>query len=147
MEITGFLKNYGDKHHHMKEEKILFPIMIENIGGFVEGIIDGVMLVEHDEGRNYVKGMKKAIEAYKENPLQENRDALAYQANGYIQILSEHTDKEEQVLYQIAQVHLDEKAKEKVDALCREVENRDEQDGVQSTYLSLLKKLEKKYSI
>ena len=31
-QIIDFIRNYADKHHHGKEEKFLFPVMIAKMG-------------------------------------------------------------------------------------------------------------------
>ncbi len=38
-ECLEFARNYADKHHHGKEEKILFRIMMENMGPVAEKLI------------------------------------------------------------------------------------------------------------
>lgn len=145
--IIAFLQDYADEHHHRKEEKILFPEMIKTIGGMVEGIIEGVMLVEHEEGRKHVRGMIHGLEAYKTAPTKVHFDRIEQDVNRYIQILGEHTEKEDRILYQMALVHLTEEAKEEVDRLCQKAEDRDTALQVQKTHLSFLEHMENKYNI
>lgn len=45
-ECIDFGRNYADKHHHGKEEKILFRIMMENMGPVADKLIRNGMLVE-----------------------------------------------------------------------------------------------------
>ena len=49
-----FGRNYADKHHHGKEEKILFRIMQDSLGTTAQKLIRNGMLVEHDLGRYHV---------------------------------------------------------------------------------------------
>lgn len=49
--IIDFIRNYADKYHHAKEETILF-VKLEKAGFPIEGGPVGVMLEEHDQGRN-----------------------------------------------------------------------------------------------
>jgi hemerythrin-like domain-containing protein len=61
--ILEFIRVFADKCHHGKEEGLLFPAM-EKVGiPRARGPI-GVMLFEHKEGRNFVKGMSEAVEKY-----------------------------------------------------------------------------------
>src|SRR5665647_796430 len=61
-ELVYFLKTFGDKCHHGKEENYLFK-ELENQGITNEGGPIGVMLQEHQEGRMYIDLMNKAVEA------------------------------------------------------------------------------------
>jgi DUF438 domain-containing protein len=58
--ILEFIKVFADKCHHAKEEDLLFPVM-EKAGIPKEGGPVGMMLLEHDEGRQYVKAMGEGI--------------------------------------------------------------------------------------
>lgn len=52
--IIDFVRNYADKHHHSKEENILFTIMDRQFNMIKSGPIMG-MLIEHDMGRLYMQ--------------------------------------------------------------------------------------------
>ncbi|MGQ9493468.1 MAG: hemerythrin domain-containing protein [Anaerolineae bacterium] len=54
--ILEFIRIFADRCHHGKEEDLLFPAM-EKAGIPREGGPIGVMLIEHVQGRNYVRGM------------------------------------------------------------------------------------------
>ena len=56
-------------------------------------------------------------------------------------LLKEHTEKEDQVLYQIALMHLPKESKEKVDHLCKVKEEKEPVDN----YLQMLESLKAKY--
>jgi len=62
--IVEFIKVFADKCHHGKEEDLLFPAM-EDAGIPKEGGPIAVMFVEHNMGRDYVKGMSEAVAKYK----------------------------------------------------------------------------------
>jgi len=49
--IIDFVRNYADKHHHGKEETMLFNRMMEELGPIAEKLVNHGMLVEHDLGR------------------------------------------------------------------------------------------------
>jgi len=103
-QILEFIKVFGNQCHHAKEEELLFPAM-EDMGMPREGGPIGVMLTEHDMGRNYVKGMSAATQKYKAG----DKDALSditENARNYITLLREHIDKEDTILYQMADTHL-----------------------------------------
>ncbi len=95
-EILEFIKNFVDKCHHGKEEDLLFPAMEEVGIPKKEGPI-GMMLMEHDMGRGYAKGMRENIS----NPEKFIRDA-----RGYIELLRQHIEKENNILYQMADTNI-----------------------------------------
>lgn len=84
--ITDFIKNYADKFHHAKEEDILFAHFDESID------IIQVMLNDHISGRSYVKAMLEAVE--EQNTEKAKEHLLKYQ-----ELLSEHIQKEDEILY------------------------------------------------
>lgn len=59
--IIDFIRNYADKHHHGKEEKLLFNRMVSEIGGPAEKLVKHGMLVEHDLGRQFIMGLEEAL--------------------------------------------------------------------------------------
>ena len=98
--IVDFLKTFADKCHHGEEEGILFPAMgkkgIPHQGGPI-----GVMLYEHKQGRAFIKGMNDALVAY-ENGNQESVKDLIASSEGYIQLLRDHIEKENNILFMMA---------------------------------------------
>src|SRR3990167_7298758 len=91
-EILEFIKIFVDKCHHGKEEDLLFPAM-EEVGIPKEEGPIGMMLMEHDVGRSYVKGMSENI---------PNPEKFIGDARGYIELLKQHIEKENNILYQMA---------------------------------------------
>lgn len=55
-----FFSRFADKCHHCKEEQVLFPAMEEH-GIPRDGGPIGVMLVDHEQGRSYVRSMVAAL--------------------------------------------------------------------------------------
>ena len=100
-QILEFLQVFVDKCHHAKEEKVLFPAM-EEAGIQQEGGPIGVMLYEHEQGRSFVLGLKIGVEGYRVGRV----DAIAEiieNAQKYGRLLVEHIDKENNVLYVMAE--------------------------------------------
>jgi len=100
-QILEFLQVFVDKCHHGKEEKVLFPAMVEaGIPG--EGGPIGAMLHEHKQGRSFVQGLRSGIEEYR-----AGKDGaivkIAENARNYGRLLVAHIDKENNVLYVMAE--------------------------------------------
>ncbi|MBI2662725.1 hemerythrin domain-containing protein [Candidatus Woesearchaeota archaeon] len=94
--VIDFIRNYADKFHHAKEEDILFK---EFNKCAEEGCVHcnpvEQMLVEHDEGRRYVKMMESGLN-------EKNKDTLIEGAIGYSNLIREHIFKEDNILYPMA---------------------------------------------
>ncbi|MHB1343674.1 MAG: hemerythrin domain-containing protein [Thermoleophilia bacterium] len=99
-----FIRNYADKYHHAKEEDLLFPAMYE-AGIPKEGGPIGVMLAEHDEGREYVRTASEAIVRYRDGDAAAGA-TIAANLRNYAGLLEQHISKENQVLYPIADAHI-----------------------------------------
>jgi hemerythrin-like domain-containing protein len=98
--MLDFFRNFADRCHHAKEEELLFVKMQER-GMPVRGGPIAVMLQEHDEGRRRVKAVAEALpQARSGDP-----SALASVRSNllaYVQLLRAHIDKEDNVLYPMA---------------------------------------------
>lgn len=98
--VIDIIRNFADGLHHAKEENLLFPALGERGFSMQQGPI-GVMLHEHAEGRNYVKGMAENLELIKKGS--KAAVALLYQNMlGYAELLDSHITKENNILFRMA---------------------------------------------
>jgi len=98
--VIDIIRNFADGLHHTKEENLLFPALGEKGFSLQQGPI-GVMLHEHAEGRNYVKGMAENLELFKKGS--KAAVALLYQNMlGYAELLDSHITKENNILFRMA---------------------------------------------
>jgi hemerythrin-like domain-containing protein len=98
--VINLIRNFADGTHHSKEEGFLFPLLGEK-GFSPEFGPVAVMLNEHEEGRTYVKAAAAAIQDYKSGnkaALQTIYDNL----EGYAYLLQNHIDKENNILFRMA---------------------------------------------
>ena len=99
-QLLNFFKVFVDQCHHGKEEELLFPAL-EEVGVSREGGPIGVMLAEHQKGRDLVKKMEAALSRFTDgnagaaSQLKENADE-------YITLLNYHIEKENNVLFPMA---------------------------------------------
>ena len=144
-EIIEFVREYADKHHHGKEEKFLFPVMVKKLGPVGEKLVTNGMLVEHDLGRADVLSLESALNEYKKNPrLELKLDILSY-AMAYAHLLQLHIEKENSVVYPFAERGLSEEDFKDINEKSQAFEDEQTAKGVQKHYLDILGKLEKKY--
>ena len=59
---VDFIRNYADRYHHAKEEDVLFEALVKN-GMPRENSPVAAMLMEHEQGRVYVRDMAAAAQA------------------------------------------------------------------------------------
>jgi len=118
--FVEFIREFADACHHGKEEDILFKAMVE--AGFPsQGGPIAVMLHEHDVGRAFVKRL--ADLATQAAPWSAgDREALAEAAHGYASLLRQHIQKEDSILYPMAEQRLPPPLMERVERDCARYE-------------------------
>ncbi|MDY2960659.1 MAG: hemerythrin domain-containing protein [Hornefia sp.] len=145
--MIDFVRNYADKHHHGKEEKILFPEMVSKLGSVAETLITHGMLVEHDLGRSHILGLETALNEYKENKTTEHKLDILTEAMAYAHLLQIHIEKENSVVFTFAERQLGEDVFSEIDKRCKDFEKAAEEAGTQKHYLDMLSRLEAKYTV
>ena len=139
LDASDFIKGFADGCHHAKEEGVLFKAM-EAAGMPSEGGPIGVMLVEHDQGREHTRGMVSAAER-----LQQGDGAAVGQlitdAAGYAALLRQHIQKEDQILYPMADQVIPAEGHAQVLRDCRAAEESAGGDANHAHYLALADQL------
>lgn len=143
--IIDFLRRYADRHHHGKEERFLFPAMTARLGRIGDAMITHGMLVEHDLGRSHVKDLEDALEKYAAAPSSSRKLDILASAMGYATLLARHIEKENEVVYPLAERTLDEAAFRTIDDSCRAFDEQEEERDASARHLALLERLERKY--
>jgi hemerythrin-like domain-containing protein len=100
-DYAGFLRGFADAWHHGKEEDILFRRMVER-GFSAESGPVAVMLDEHREGRALVGTIHGVGEGTGDVTPAERATFLAG-ANGFIPLLRQHIQKEDNILYPMSE--------------------------------------------
>jgi hemerythrin-like domain-containing protein len=99
-QMIDFIQNFADRCHHAKEENLLFTRMQER-GLPVNGGPIGAMLQEHDQGRRLVRAAAQALPSAGAGDAAAAA-ALASNLLAYVRLLRQHIDKEDNVLYPMA---------------------------------------------
>lgn len=98
--IIDIIRNFADGLHHAKEEDLFFPAL-EKKGFLVQQGPVAVMLHEHIQGRNFVKGMLDNLELYKNGNKAAIKD-IYQNMMGYADLLVNHIGKENNILFRMA---------------------------------------------
>ncbi len=138
---VDFITNFADRCHHLKEEKILFPALEER-GMPSEGGPIGMMLFEHEQGRAYVRGMVEALELATEDP-EAATPSLFENAEAYSRLLQQHINKENEILFQMADGILTPQEQKDLLRAFEEHETNDIGQGVHDKYVRIAEELER----
>jgi len=139
-----FVRNYADKHHHNKEEVVLFKKMETQLGEkMVKGPLSG-MYIEHDLGRQHIKLLEEALLRVKNGDLDSQVDIIA-NSICYADLLTRHIDKEDKLIYSFARRALSVVDMEDVNLSCENLELEATNNQLQKKYIGVLEELEKKY--
>ena len=141
LDAADFIKGFADGCHHKKEEGVLFKSMA-SAGVPVEGGPIGMMLVEHEEGRGFTTGMRLAAQSLQDGDTRAAA-AVVHNAQGYAELLRQHIQKEDQVLFPMADRFLRPAQQDQVLEGFEHVEHEETGEGVHEKYLGLAQRLAK----
>ncbi len=123
-----FFGQFADKCHHAKEEDLFFPLLKER-GIPEEGGPIGVMLHEHEVGRDCVRRMRAASDAD-----EFDGATFATAAKEFILLLRQHIFKENNILFKMAGNVLSEADDDAMNGKFTEVEQERELAGLHERY-------------
>jgi hemerythrin-like domain-containing protein len=139
LDAVDFIRNYADRFHHAKEEDVLFIELIRNGMPEKQSPIEA-MHMEHDQGRAHVRAIAEAAQkALDGEPGQET--IIAENAEGYAALLRGHIEKEDTILYPLAERVLPEGVRARMLAAYGEAEAKT--PGLEEKYLRLVEGYEK----
>jgi len=141
LSAADFIQGFADGCLHRKEEGVLFKQM-EAHGVPVQGGPVGVMLAEHDLGRQYTRALRAAAQE-----LQSGNESAARQviesAQNYVALLRQHIYKEDNILFPMADRVIPAEQHELVWEGFEHVEHAETGEGVHEKYLALAESLER----
>ncbi|MCB9061453.1 MAG: hemerythrin domain-containing protein [Halobacteriovoraceae bacterium] len=96
-----FITDYADSYHHAKEEEIFFNWMRSKNPSLDHGPLR-CMLSEHDSGRELITGIKQSLKSYINGDLVQE-DFIHSRLSIFISLLRDHIEKEDRILYKMAE--------------------------------------------
>ncbi len=140
LKAADFIKGFADGCHHHKEEGILFVALEANGMSREKGPV-AVMLAEHEEARRLTRAMRAAAEQ-----MQGGDPSAASQvvqnALSYVKLLRQHIQKEDRVLFPVADRAIPAEQREQVDAAFDRAGQEETAAGLREKYLALAAELE-----
>ena len=98
--LINFFATFADRLHHAKEETLLFP-RLEERGMPHDGGPIAIMLMEHDEGRAFLKAAREALPRAGQGDAKAIAKVRAAMQN-FVELLRAHIHKENMVLFRMA---------------------------------------------
>jgi hemerythrin-like domain-containing protein len=142
-DILEFLTVFVDTCHHGKEEDFLFPAL-ETAGVQRRNGPIGLLLEEHETGRSLVAKIRSAAPSL---PLGSNAASESFltAVRGYIDLLTKHIEKEDTILFPMAEEKLDAAVDAKLYESFEQLEHERIGEGKHEEFHRLLAMLEQEY--
>lgn len=115
--VVYFIKNYMNDIHHKKEEDTLFSVMVKDLGLLGEKIVKTGMISEHQMAAFYRIQIETYISECERELNDFNRLQLLTNLMSYVNHLRRHVEKENEVVYPLAEDKLSDQAKKEVEEL------------------------------
>ena len=140
LDAADFIKGFADGCHHKKEEGVLFEAMV-NAGMPRQAGPIPVMLAEHEQGRAFTRGMRDAAVRLAAGD-RTARAGVVNTARGYAALLRQHIQKENGILFPMADQVIPAARQAQVAEDFERVEHEETGAGVHEKYLALAEALE-----
>ena len=143
--VLEIIRNFADGQHHAKEEQIFFPALGEKGFSSRQGPV-AVMLNEHTEGRNFVKGIAENLELYKKG----NKEAVSmiyWNMLGYANLLINHISKENNILFRMADRALSDSDHNNLLGKFKTIEQNLPEGKSNADYINRIDRLSESYNI
>jgi hemerythrin-like domain-containing protein len=141
-DAADFIKGFADGCHHHKEEDVLFKVMVTHGLSEESGPI-AVMLEEHEEARRFTRAMRAGAERLATGDRTAIED-VASNALDYVALLRRHIEKEDKVLFPLADQVVPQGEVARLTADFDRIENEEDRQGLHDKYLGLADDLEKR---
>lgn len=140
--IIDFLKFFIEKSHHQKEEVFYPELEFAGIPKETESL--SIMLYEHTLAKNYLKDIYSCVENCKIGN-SFSGELLAESLNNYVLLIKNHINKEEEIIFPMADRELSEEKKKDIYRQFENIERKIVNHGFQDHYHKLLSNLKVKY--
>lgn len=140
LDAVDFIRNFADRFHHAKEEDVLFVALVANGMPARQSPIEAMHL-EHEQGRLHVRALEEAARRALAGEAGQEAD-ITLHARAYAQLLRGHIDKEDHILYPLAERVLPEEVRPAMLAAYTVAEGRT--PGLAGKYRQLVEQYEER---
>ena len=137
LKAADFIRGFADGCHHKKEEGVLFEALIAQGFSKEMGPV-AVMLAEHEQGRQLTRAMQEGA-AHLQAADNATIILVAQSALGYVDLLRRHIQKEDNVLFPMANQMIPAAQNESILAAFAHIT---QQDNAREKYLRIAAELE-----
>lgn len=97
--VVTFARDFVDKHHHFKEEYVMFEMLARKKNALAEQ--SDQLQHEHERGRFLVSELQAQLDDYQTDP-ERMRASLLESVDAFVSLLRHHIDLEDHVFYPLA---------------------------------------------
>ena len=133
--ILDFGRNFIDRCHHAKEENYLFRKLEEKGQPQDHGLL-AELLAEHRQGREHLAAIAEAVPQAQAGD-QKALEALAKHVRAYLELLTDHIDKENEFLIPMTERLLSQEELENLTKAMEDFETTEMGPGVHEKYHAL----------
>ena len=137
--LVDFGRNFIDRCHHAKEENYLFKKLEEKGQPEDKGLL-AELLADHRQGQEHLADIAEAVPQAQAGD-QKTLHAAAGHVRAYLELLTDHIDKENELLIPMAGRLLSPEEQEAVGNACEEFEAKEMGPGVHEKYHALAQEL------
>jgi hemerythrin-like domain-containing protein len=140
-----FLRTFADACHHKKEEDVLFPALAR-VGFTPDAGPVAVMLEEHELGRAHLGRLEAAIQRARLGGKDAAED-FATSVHAYVDLLTEHIAKEDNILFPLAEQALGDAGGQAVVAGFESAQASLDHGNLHATMLAVADELGKRFQV
>ena len=128
--------------HHSKEENGLFPVLSPKNATVANGPLR-VLSSEHDAGRTMIQDIEAHLPGIEEGDL-DSQEAVARALTLYVRMLRKHIEKEEDILFPLAEVLIAGKDEDSIEEQFLKIESA-MGPGAHATFEAIVESLEERF--
>ena len=140
LDAAAFIAGFADGVHHHKEEDVLFGAMGGAASPEAGGVVE-MMLDEHQEARFLSRGIREAAHSLQAGD-DSARVPLVKNVQRYVALLRDHIEKEDEMLFPMADELLSPEAQDRLLRGIERIELEEGAAGVPQKFLALAEQLE-----
>ncbi|MCB2212281.1 hemerythrin domain-containing protein [bacterium] len=128
--VIAFARMFNDKHHHYKEELLLFAYMAQKYEGRLDATLEKLRS-QHEMARDHINGVADMLNAYERGESDPTRQ-LGLHLSEFIRLMEVHLFSEDMVFFRMAKEMLSE---EEQDALQKAFTKYEQKQGENPTVI------------